>query len=62
MHSSCFQRSRGFKKTHGSSGMHEPACMLAASYKLLLLLLAAGLCSVSAGCCCCCWLLLLQLN
>ena len=52
MHSSCFQRSRGFKKTHGSSGMHEPACMLAAAAAaagrcwLLLLLLAAA-----AGCC-----------
>ena len=57
MHSSCFQRSRGFKKTHGSSGMHEPACMLAAAaaaagrFWLLLLLLAAaaGFCIASAS-------------
>ena len=47
MHSSCFQRSRGFKNR-----MAHPACMNRHACWLLLLLLLAG-----AGCCCC-WLLL----
>jgi hypothetical protein len=43
-----FSSLRRLKKTHGSSGMHEPACMLAAAASaagmcwLLLLLLAAA--------------------
>jgi hypothetical protein len=53
MHSSsCFQRSRGLKKTYGSSGMREPACMLAVAAA------AAGRCwllAAAAGCCC--WLM-----
>jgi hypothetical protein len=44
------------KKTHGSSGMHEPACMLAAAaaaagkcWLLLLLAAAAGCCTAAAS-------------